>query len=86
MTCSESTGNAVSFSNQEGVTALLDSTGTEGLSEQRAAHRPGVNVPERLSGPGCQPAALRDASKRRSISTNDWNVVPHILATCELFR
>ena len=43
MTCSESTGNAVSFSNQERVTALLDSTGTEGLTKQRAAHRPGVS-------------------------------------------
>ena len=43
MTCSESTDNAVSFSNQEGVTALVTSTGTESLSDQRAAHRPGVS-------------------------------------------
>ena len=41
MTCSETTDNAVSFSNQEGVTALVTSTGTESLSDQRAAHRPG---------------------------------------------
>src|ERR1019366_2745958 len=42
MTCSESTDNAVSFSNQEGVTALVTSTGTESPPDQRAAHRPGV--------------------------------------------
>ncbi len=49
MTCSESTDNAVSVSNQEAVTALVTSTGTESLSDQRAAHRPGVSS----RSPGC---------------------------------
>ena len=39
MTCSESTGNAVSFSNQEGVTALLIQPGqrVSPISEQHIA-------------------------------------------------
>jgi DNA-binding response OmpR family regulator len=60
MTCSESTGNAVRFSNQEGVIALLISTGTEGLSDQRASHQPGVS-------PNAGSERLRTGSLRREL-------------------
>ena len=62
MTCSESTDNAVSFSNQEGVTALVTSTGTESLSDQRAAHRPGVSSErrERTSRPDAEYVQLHE--------------------------
>ena len=74
MTCSESMGNAASFSNQKGVPALLDSTGTEGLRSASSTSPSGV--PEHTPGlgqirlhVGRRAAGLRTVNEARLLLT-----------------